>query len=92
MNGASLPNLLCAATAMGFLVAGLFFLRFWRDTTDRFFALFAVAMWIFAANWATLAISPPITESRHHAFLIRLVAFLVIIGAVVDKNRTNRRT
>ncbi len=92
MNGASLQSLLCAATAMGFLVAGLFFLRFWRDTADRFFALLAVAMWILAVNWATLAISSPVTESRHYAFLIRLVAFLVIIAAVVDKNRTNSRS
>jgi hypothetical protein len=92
MNGASLPNLLGAATAMGFLVAGLFFLRFWRDTADRFFAFFAVAMWIFAINWATLAMLPPITDGRHYAYLIRLAAFVVIIGAIADKNRTNYRS
>jgi hypothetical protein len=35
---------------MGFLIAGLFFLRFWWRTQDKLFAVFAVAFWLFAAN------------------------------------------
>lgn len=33
---------------MGFVVAGLFFLRFWRRAGDRLFAAFAVAFWMLA--------------------------------------------
>ena len=90
MANAELPNLLSAASATGFLVAGLFFLRFWRDTADRFFAFFAAAMWIFAVNWAILAMSHPVAETRHHPFIIRLAAFVIIIVAIVDKNRSER--
>jgi zinc transporter ZupT len=87
-----LATVLSSATAMGFLVAGLFFLRFWRDTSDRLFALFAGAMWILSLNWAILAALHPGEESRHYVYMIRLVAFVLIIAAVVDKNRADRGT
>jgi len=36
-------SLLLGAMAMASLVVALCFLRFWRDTHDRFFLLFAIA-------------------------------------------------
>jgi hypothetical protein len=74
-----------AATAA---VAGLFFLRFWRVTKDRFFVFFAVAFWLLAVNWAALAAISPAQEARHLVFLVRLAAFLVLIFAIYDKNRS----
>ena len=32
--------------AMGYLVAGMFFLRFWRDTRDRLFGMYGAAFFI----------------------------------------------
>ena len=75
------------ATA-GAVGVGLCFLRLWRETRDRFFALFGVAFWVLALNWLVLVLVAPASEHRHYFYLIRLVAFLLILGAIVDKNRT----
>ena len=71
-------------------IAGLFFLRFWRQSRDRLFLLFSVAFWILTLNWVTLAVLNPGVESRHYVVAIRLVAFLLILGAIIDKNRRSR--
>jgi hypothetical protein len=77
--------------AMGFVVAGLFFLRFWRRTGDGLFAAFAVAFWILAANQTLLAFSRVPLEERSWLYLLRLAAFSIIIAAVVVKNRTGAK-
>ena len=91
MNQSEATILLLGATVMGFFVAGLFFLRFWRDTSDRLFAMFAFGFWTLALNWAMLAVIHPSSETRHQVYLIRLIGFALIIGGIVDKNRTDRR-
>ncbi|HEX6435777.1 MAG TPA: DUF5985 family protein [Candidatus Binatia bacterium] len=40
--------MLLGAISMASLIAGLFFLRFWKDTGDRFFLFFAVSFLIEA--------------------------------------------
>jgi hypothetical protein len=73
------------------VVAALFFIRYWRVSRDRFFLLFAIAFSLMAINWASVAITAPASESRHWAYVLRLVAFLLILAAIVDKNRTPPR-
>lgn len=77
--------------AMGFFVAGLFFLRFWRDTRDRLFMFFALAFFILAANriGTTVLVEPG--DRVDHLYWVRLFAFLMILWAVIDKNRSRRR-
>lgn len=75
-----------AATASAW-IAGFFFLRFWRDTADRLFLLFAVAFFVLGFDWLLVAAVHPGGDTRHYFFLVRLLAFLLIIVAVVDKNR-----
>jgi peptidoglycan/LPS O-acetylase OafA/YrhL len=70
---------------------GLFFLRLWREARDRFFAFFGVAFWLLALNWLLLILASPASEDRHYFYLIRLTAFLLIIVAIVDKNRSRRQ-
>jgi hypothetical protein len=53
--------------------------------------MFAVAFWIMGVSWAALAIENPPRETQHYFYLLRLVAFLVILAAIVDKNRTPDR-
>jgi hypothetical protein len=77
------------ATA-GSLAVGLFLLRLWRDTRDRFFALFGVAFWVLSLNWIGLMLVEPPSEGRHYFYLTRLAAFVLIIVAIVDKNRASR--
>lgn len=76
--------------AAGAFSAGLLFFRFWRDSRDRLFALFGTAFWLLAFSWALLGIFSPTEEARPYIYAIRLVAFLLIIVAMVDKNRATR--
>ena len=69
------------------LVCGLFFLRYWRLSSDRFFAFFAVAFWSLGANWALLVGRDPSDEYTPYFYLLRLFAFVLILLAIVDKNR-----
>lgn len=79
------------ATA-GALGVGLFFFRLWQETRDRFFALFGSAFWMLALTWLALVWAEPASEDRHYFYLGRLAAFLLIIAAIVDKNRSSGRS
>ncbi len=79
---------LWGATAMGCWAVGLVFLRSWRLTADRFFALFAAAFWILSAHWVALGLGGVVDETRHYFYAIRLLGFLLMLVAIVDKNRS----
>jgi hypothetical protein len=81
-------DLLSGALATGTLGAALFFLKFWRQTTDRLFAFFATAFVLLAVNAVALGLTDPTGEFRVALYGIRLVAFLVILYAIYDKNRS----
>ena len=81
---------LSGATSALCLVAALYFLRFWRQTRDRLFAFFAVSFAILAVNWTALAFLPPAEEARTAVYGARILAFVLIIFAVIDKNRKER--
>jgi hypothetical protein len=80
-------TMLLGANAMAALVASLFFLRFWRDTQDRFFLFFSVAFFIDAINRVALALSNFSEETEPFFYLVRLLSFILILAAIVDKNR-----
>jgi len=81
-----MTGLLQGATMMGCFVIALHFLRFHRETADRFFALFALAFATFAVNRFLLVVLED-DEAATVVYVFRLLAFLLIIAAVVDKNR-----
>lgn len=84
---------LSGATMMGYLVAALYFLRFWKRSHDRLFLLFAVAFLLMGAQRvAMLAWSEPDERGQVMLYGLRLVAFLVILAAIVDKNRAANPT
>ncbi len=87
MTAATLNTFLWGASAAVSWTIGLFFLRFWRDTRDRFFLLFATAFWVLALNWVGLALTDPRDEARMLLYVIRLFAYLAVLAAIVDKNR-----
>jgi hypothetical protein len=68
------------------LAAGLKFLLFWRRTHDRLFLIFAVAFWTLGANWLALAVINQ-DEARTVLYAVRLLAFLLILWGIIDKNR-----
>ena len=86
-----MTEFLSGMAAAGSIGVGMIFLRLWRETRDRFFALFAVAFWVLAIDWVAIAWAAPGAEQRHYFYVPRLVAFLLIIAAIVDKNRPASR-
>ena len=84
-------HFMLGAIVMGCVVAALFFLRFWRKTGDRLFALFAAAFGLLAVNWVALAFMSGDETLRTLLYGVRLVAFVMILAAIVDKNRAGAR-
>lgn len=74
------------ALAMGFAVAALFFLRFWRETRERLFGYFAIAFFVLAANRVGLALFADGDSRGDYLYWVRLIAFLIILFAIADKN------
>lgn len=79
------------ACATASWIAGLFFWKFYRETRDRLFVMFASAFWCLAVHWCALAIVNPPVDTRHYFFVLRLIAFLLFIVAIVDKNTSRSR-
>jgi hypothetical protein len=78
---------LLGAIAMASVVAGLFFLRFWRQARDPFFLLFALSFFVEGGNRLALALSSKPHEGSPAIYLVRLASFLLIIAAIGSKNR-----
>jgi hypothetical protein len=74
------------AITMGFLLAALFFVRFWRRTGDGLFAIFAAAFLLLAANQALATLIDFGREELSWVYLLRLAAFCLIITGIVAKN------
>ena len=82
--------MLIGAIAMASLIASLFFLRFWRDTRDSFFLFFAASFLLEALNRAALGLSPDPNEGSPLFYFVRLISFLLILIAIVHKNRAKK--
>jgi hypothetical protein len=78
--------LLLGAITMASLVIGMFFLRCWRDTKDRFFLFFASSFIVEGLNRATLALSADPNEDRPLFYFVRFLSFVLILIAIADKN------
>ena len=74
------------AITLGFLVAAGFFLRFWRQTADRLFLAFALAFVLFALNQALASWLTVVSEPASLIYGLRVLGFVIILGAIVDKN------
>ena len=82
-------QVLLGAIAMASLTVGLFFLRFWRKTGDRFFLFFAASFFVEGVNRAVLGLASVPGELEPLIYLIRLFSFVLILAAIVDKNRSS---
>lgn len=85
-------EILVGAIAMGSFVAGLFFLRFWKSTQDRFFLFFAVSFFIEGVNRILLGPSSEGEGTQQNIYyILRLVAYGLILLAIWDKNRPGNK-
>ena len=73
-------------------VIALFFLRFYVRSRDRLFALFALAFGILTLQRVLLPVARDWGEHTAWLYGLRLLAFLVILVAIIDKNRGPDRT
>ena len=72
--------------AMASAVASLLFFRYGRVTRDRLFLYFSAAFLAMTLNWIGVAVIEPDNEHRHVAYLLRLLAFVLILVGIIDKN------
>lgn len=86
-----LPTFLSGAIVAGFALAGLFFLKFWKRTHDRLFLAFTGAFWLLGLGQAVLTFSTIPLEERTPIYLLRLIAFVLILTAIWHKNRVPSR-
>jgi len=75
--------------AAGYGVAVLFFLRFWVRSRDRLFAMFAWAFTLLAVERLTVIVMHW-TAFTTGMYMLRLLAFLIILASSIDKNRPAR--
>jgi hypothetical protein len=68
-------------------IAMLFFLRYWWTTGDRLFAMFAASFFLLGLTRLGLAMSSELSEGQNYLYWLRLVAFLIMLAAILDKNR-----
>jgi uncharacterized protein DUF5985 len=78
---------LSGAVALGYMLAALFFLRFWKRTTDVLFLCFAGAFALLSIGQIVVASANIYVEDSSAAYLVRLAAFAIIVLAVWRKNR-----
>jgi peptidoglycan/LPS O-acetylase OafA/YrhL len=78
------------AVTMGYLVASGFFMRFWRKTADRLFLAFAIAFVLLAANQALALWLGAADERLGYTYLLRVLGFVLILAAIIDKNLAQR--
>jgi len=83
--------LLQGALAMGTLVIGVIFLRYWRDGGDRFFLYFSLSFFVQAVNRVALAVSASPHEGTPWQYGVRFLAYLLILIAIIEKNRRPKR-
>ncbi len=81
-----LASFLSGLITMGFVIAALFFFRFWKRTRDALFITFGFAFLLLALNQALIGLADVTGEGRSLLYIPRLAAFALLIAAIVGKN------
>ena len=83
-------SFMSGANMVLYVVASLFFVRFWRRTKDALFLSFAVAFGLMAVEKVAVEGLRSHDETAPYLYLLRLLSFLAIISAIVRKNRAHQ--
>jgi hypothetical protein len=81
---------LLGATAAASAVAGLLFLRMWRESRDRLYVMFACSFWLEALARIALILTDHPSEAHPARYLLRVAAYGLILIAIADKNVRRR--
>lgn len=79
-------NFLSGLVTAGFLIAALYFFRFWKTTRDRFFIVLGIAFLLFAANQLGVVVLQTPREEQSWIYLLRVFGFALLIVAIILKN------
>ena len=81
-----MSQMIYGAISMASLTIALFFLRFWRSSGDRFFMYFALSFFIEGLHRVYSAVLNETGEDSPLHYLIRLLAYGLILWAILEKN------
>lgn len=87
MNLQALATFIDGGRVVFSLIIALCFWRLGRATHDRLYHAFAYAFILMAVSSTLVGLRLATTDWSYVAFLPRLVAFLLISWAIIDKNR-----
>lgn len=82
-----MEGFLIGVIATASVASGVFFLRFWRETHDSLFLAFGLAFIIEGINRATVMLTDHPNEGSPRIYIVRCLAFLIILAGIVHKNR-----
>ena len=87
-------EIIAGAIAMASFIIALFFLRFWRDSRDRLFLYFALSFLVQGGHriYAALPWASAAHEDSALHYCFRLLAYALILWAVLEKNWPRRKT
>jgi uncharacterized membrane protein HdeD (DUF308 family) len=88
----TVAQLITGMIAMASLIIGLFFLRFWRNTKDRFFLYFALSFSIEGVHRIATTLAYDEHEDSPLHYLVRLLAYGLILWAILEKNLPSRKS
>ena len=80
-----------AVSATAAWISATIFVRYWRDSRDLLFAYFALAFALLGLSWALLSVVNPTGDGSPYVYGLRLIAFVLIVIAVLLKNREAAR-
>jgi hypothetical protein len=83
----TLVPFLHGAVAMGCVAVAVFFLRFWHQSRDPLFIKFSAAFALLAVSYTLLGTIAFATDWRVYVFVVRLLAFCLILYGIFEKNR-----
>ena len=86
-----IQGFLLGVIATSSLTAGVFFLKFWRRTADSLFLSFAIAFLIEGLNRTAFMFTANPNEGSPWIYVVRLLAFLIILAAILRKNYAERK-
>ena len=81
---------LSGGLVMACLIAALFFWRYWTDSRDRLFLFFAAAFATLALHWSWVGLELTPDLPLYQTYILRLLAFVLIIAGIIDKNSRER--
>ena len=83
-------DFLAGALVMGYGVAALNFVKFWHRSREALFLWFAASFVLLAICQALITLNNIAVEEQSWVYLIRLAAFLLIIGGIWSRQLARR--